>query len=237
MAATGVGLLAMPASAGPSAPAQAGRPPQPVQVTNSAAEPVPVAQQGAVSVQGTVGLAPGQAVAATQSGPWAVGIEGTPTVQVGNSADAPVPVQVVNQPGGSPEQALFQRQVQVSIQGGSRCATVPWSVAAEGERAVITNASVQARPPAGQGLEVFLQVLETGTGFGTNIYFPLQPAAHSTIDGRDVYWATIETQAVADGPNSVFLWACLSETYDAPSTNSIGVLTASVSGHLVPSPG
>jgi hypothetical protein len=62
-------------------------------VTNIASQAVPV------SLSGTT--VPG-AVSATQSGTWNVGITGTPSVNVGNSASSPVLVRDVDNPVRSP---------------------------------------------------------------------------------------------------------------------------------------
>src|SRR5262249_17323381 len=64
-----------------------------VKVINTSTSPVPVSVQGS-----------GLTVQAQQSGAWNVGISGTPTVTVGNSAQNPLFVRDVDEPGRSPFQ-------------------------------------------------------------------------------------------------------------------------------------
>jgi hypothetical protein len=75
--------------------------------------PIPLPVTGSTTVSGTV--------AATQSGAWNVGINGTPNVHVTNPATAPVLALNVNDPGRIPYQSN-----RVGFCGGAQCsATFP----------------------------------------------------------------------------------------------------------------
>src|SRR5215813_973899 len=85
---------------------------QGVIVENTATNPVPTLAQGTTNIAGTV--------QAAQSGSWNVGISGTPTFQVGNTASNPVFVSDVNEPALHP----FQARGGASLNAGSVDATM-----------------------------------------------------------------------------------------------------------------
>ena len=83
-------------------------PPKPVKVINTPAEPVPVT--GTMTVTGDVTLAPGTSVA----------INNSPTVQVGNAPDAPVPSRDVDNPARQPFQRSMSFPSSFTVPGGKR---------------------------------------------------------------------------------------------------------------------
>src|SRR5215831_11311401 len=114
---------------------------QDVRVVNTATNPVPTLAQGTTNIAGTV--------QAAQSGSWNVGITGTPTFQVGNTAGNPVFVSDVNEPALHP----FQARVDGSINAGSVATTVGIPVPA-GNRLAIKFVSALAVVPTGQVVRV-----------------------------------------------------------------------------------
>jgi len=87
-----------------------------VLVTNTTAQPVPTVATGTTTVAGTV--------AATQSGPWNVGISGTAVVKIVQPVTSPIPVAVINEGARIP----FQKQVHISTDitgSGSAVISVP----------------------------------------------------------------------------------------------------------------
>jgi len=103
-------------SAGPNAPA-------PVIVSNTSANPVPVVQQGPVSIAG------------------GVTISGTPNVTVGNTAAFPLPVQDVDRPTAEPVVGTF---VNASPFNFINMYTVP-----VGKRLIVEHVSALLNVPTG----------------------------------------------------------------------------------------
>src|SRR5262245_51844829 len=106
-----------------------------VQVVNTSAQPVPV--------NGTVG--------ATQSGAWNVGINGTPTVTIGNAPTAPIPTRNVDEYDRQP----FQQSIAVQLMAGEQSDISSTITVPAGKRLVIENVAGQVVVPPGQ-LPIFL---------------------------------------------------------------------------------
>ena len=164
-------------------------------------------------------------------------VRGNPDEVVVTNTDAtPVPVNVVNQAAATAP-VLFHSDTFLAIEHGFSCANRDWDISAEGQRRVITHASVEGTTPAGVGIKAHLTALNPEVG-NANFYFPLdQPALHWSADGLNRYWATIELQAVVDGPDGLVLTVCLSEPVVTTPGTGLNVLNVSVSGYTVPLPG
>lgn len=117
-----------------------------VRVINTPAEPIPVVAQGTTNV--AVQNVP--TVNAQQSGAWNVGITGTPTVQLDDSATNPVFVRDVDRPTAQP----FQYEVEVTVEEGfgGQNAVIPVPV---GKLLVIENVSAFGTAPADQRISQF----------------------------------------------------------------------------------
>src|SRR5262245_58468029 len=94
LAAVGVAVLGVSFVLSAAHTSNAAPGPESVTVLNTSANPVPTLAQGTTNIAGTV--------QAAQSGSWNVGITGTPTFQVGNTAGNPVFVSDVNEPALHP---------------------------------------------------------------------------------------------------------------------------------------
>lgn len=110
-----------------------------VVVVNTPADPVPV------SVQGTVQSA--------QNGAWNVGLTGTPTVQVGNAANAPVLVRDVDNPARHP----YTSQVFLSWTPGNNVASADFSAVPAGKRLVLEYVAAEGSIPQGQQFFMLIQ--------------------------------------------------------------------------------
>ncbi len=119
-----------------------------VRVINTTSEPVPVVAQGTTNV--AVTNIP--TVNAKQSGAWSVGITGTPTVQLDDSATNPVFVRDVDRPTAQP----FQHQAIVTLEDGQNAgdAFIP---VPEGKLLVIEFISVNGSAPTNH--QIYLSLL------------------------------------------------------------------------------
>ena len=119
-----------------------GMTPQPVLVTNGAAQPVPIAG----TVSGSVG--------ASQAGSWSVGINNTPTVNVASMPPLSGTVNIANTPlptsNTDDARQPFQRQFFLSIPDGSFAAQDTSIVIPTGKRLVIEQISAYMSVPVGQ---------------------------------------------------------------------------------------
>ncbi|MGB7069026.1 MAG: hypothetical protein WBD22_05985 [Pyrinomonadaceae bacterium] len=103
-------------------------PVQDVRIVNANNETVPVDVQGAVRVR--------------QQGEWSVGLSGTPTVQVGNSAAGPLLTRDVDRPTAQP----FQAQAELNLDDGQNHIDVQIPVPA-GKLLVIEFISLNGSAP------------------------------------------------------------------------------------------
>ena len=110
-----------------------------VKVINTSSNPVPV------SLQGEAGLT----VQAQQSGSWNVGISGTPTVTVANSAQSPLFVRDVDAPGRNPFQT--SQNILFTTVSGTAFFTVP-----DGKVTVIEHVSMSGAVESGGTVQAFV---------------------------------------------------------------------------------
>jgi hypothetical protein len=133
-------------------------PPGQVTVINTAGQPVPV----------------NGSVAATQSGSWTVGINGTPSITIANTPSAPVPIQNVDEYGRQP----FQQFVSIDIPDGSISGDSDTFTVPVGKRLVIEHVSGQivlttpgfprllVRPGGSAGFPQLVMSEKIGPGIG-----------------------------------------------------------------------
>lgn len=259
--AAALGLAVGPGSAGaaPDGPSRLD-----VRVVNTAAEPVPVSGNvnvagtvglsGPATVQGTVGLAPGTGVAATQAGPWSVGVSNLPAVQidpahngvqvnglpavqidpaangvrVANDAANPVPVSVQDGRKG------FQRYFIMSIQGGQRCQTAGIELVPDGTRLVITSINTHMYPITGVSVRTWVQAHRADASFA-NIHVPYEKQDyHDDVNDRDDYVGHVETTLVHENSYPFFVTICMSQVAPGGPLNGLGVFQGSVVGYTEP---
>ncbi len=91
--------------------------PDDVNVVNTPGNPVPTKAQGTTAIAGTV--------QAQQSGNWNVGITGTPTVSIGNTAAAPVLVRDVENPARQPFGQTFNFTIPDGMIQGQTSLSLP----------------------------------------------------------------------------------------------------------------
>src|SRR5262249_45979267 len=109
-----------------------------VKVVNTSSNPVPVTLAGS-----------GLTVQAAQSGAWNVGISGTPTVTVGNSAQSPVYVRNVDEPGRSRFQT--SQNILFTTVSGTGFFAVP-----DGKVTVIEHVSMSGAVESGGTIQAFV---------------------------------------------------------------------------------
>jgi len=110
-----------------------------VKVVNTSSSPVPVLLQGPG----------GLTVQAQQSGSWNVGISGTPTVIVGNNAQAPLFVRNVDEPGRNPFQT--SENILFTTVSGTAFFAVP-----DGKVTVIEHVSMSGAVESGGTIQAFV---------------------------------------------------------------------------------
>jgi hypothetical protein len=181
-----------------------------VKVVNTATQPVPTQAQGTTNIAGTV--------QAQQSGAWNVGISGTPdvnlasgasvginpsgnTVQVGNTASAPVLVRDVDSPARQPFQDFNSIDLVAPFGNTERVLfTVPTD-----KRLVIEFISLLALMPADQKstvtLRTFINDGHPSTSFGKSF---LVLTAQGTFNATDIYTASQPVRIYADPGTEVF---------------------------------
>jgi Domain of unknown function (DUF4214) len=157
----------------------------PVLVTNTPSQPVPVT--GTVQAQ--------------QSGPWTVGISGTPTVNVASSVGSPIFVRDVNN-GVQPFQIMVDQ-----IYSGPKSFQVP-----KDKRLVIEDVSAEA---------------ESISGSGPNYYFRLS----TSTDGVNYLSHDIPLNLIFSIPvHDFFIGHDLTRIYADPGTFVIGDIVTGGSG-------
>src|SRR5262249_3864376 len=185
VAVLGVSFVLSAAHSSSAAPAPG---PDSVMVVNTSANPVPTLAQGTTNVAGTV--------QASQSGTWNVGISGTPTFQVGNTASNPVFVSDVNEPAMHP----FQARADVPLNAGSASATLGIQVPA-GKRLAIKFVSALAVVPTGQAVHV--RLFTTIGGVETQHTLVMTP--QGTFGLQDDFAASQAVEIFADGGSDIFV--------------------------------
>lgn len=103
-----------------------------VEVVNTADKPVPIAAQGSTRVDGVVG--------AQQSGPWRVGVAGTPTVHIASSDENPVIVR--NAGDCAPFHIALSFEIPAELANGSTSFPVPAD-----KRLVIEQVTIKGTAP------------------------------------------------------------------------------------------
>lgn len=171
--------------------------------------PLPVA--GSVVVSNAV-LPVNGTVAATQSGPWLVGLAGTPTVNLNAGASNPVATRDVD------NAAKSRFAFRLPASGGSF--TVP-----AGKIAVIETVTGKA---TGSSPGFYVPSLDATTG-GNFVSYPISQAIQDANATSRVYVATHAVRIYADPGTTV---TCSPELLS--STGLVGTLT--VSGHYVDLP-
>ena len=156
--------------------------PDDVTVVNTPGNPVPTQAQGTTAIAGTV--------QAQQSGNWTVGITGTPTFNVGNTAANAVLTRDVDNPARHP----FQFFATFSKSGGN-FQTDNQLVAPAGKRLVIETVTAQAFVPTGQRL---LAQISIASGGGTFAQHNLVLASQGGFDLLDYFAATEAVRLYAD---------------------------------------
>ena len=187
---------------------------QDVRVVNTTTNPVPILAQGTTNVAGTV--------QAAQSGAWNVGISGTPTFQVGNTASNPVFVSDVNEPAMHP----FQTRGGVPLNAGSVDAAFGIPVPG-GKRLAIKFVSALASVPTGQ---VVRAILFTTIG-GVETQHNLVMTPQGTFGLQDDFAASQAVEIFADGGTQIFV-----EFDRSGGGVGTGGGTASISGYLINMP-
>ena len=122
---------------------------QDVRVVNTSANPVPTQALGTTAIAGNVSVTNTPTVLAQQNGLWNVSISGTPSVEVGNPANAPVFVRNVD----NPARHAFQGSVTFDIPDNfigvcPTLATVPI-----GKRMVIQYVTARVTLPGGEKID------------------------------------------------------------------------------------
>jgi len=205
-------VLSVP-NTGHSAPA----PDKDVRVINSPTEAVPTIAQGTTNVAGAVSVTNTPTVNAQQSGAWNVGLTGSPTVQVGNTAGNPVLVRDVDRPTAQP----FEQQVEVTIPDGGGGENGFFSVPL-GKLLVIEQVSARGNAPSGQRLN-----------------FSILSHTLPDLTQRFHYLARVQDE---DSPTTFFvqsqqvrIYADASASVRIDRNGSTGMATATfvVTGHLI----
>jgi|SRR5215813_2140934 len=141
-----------------------------LKVINTGTSPVPVTLQG-----------PNLTVQAQQSGVWNVGINGTPTVTVGNSVTNPLFVRNVDEPARSPFQS--SQNILFTTVSGTAFFAVP-----DGRVTVIEHVSMSGAVETGGTVQAFVRCFG-GTGDGeVNHSLVLAPAGD--VNGLTQYSAS-----------------------------------------------
>jgi hypothetical protein len=208
-----VGLLVMSGSrATNAAPSD-----KDVVVVNTSANPVPVA--------GNVNLVNTPTVLAQQSGTWNVSLAGTPSVQITNPANSPLPVRDVE----NPAKQSFQRELDPLIPAGSFTASDSLTVPM-GKRFVIEFASASIDTPQNTKMWVRIQT----TTSGSTISHSLVPELLGNFGaaGSDFYLTAQPLKVYADAGTQVTVVA--SVLGGVANTNSGA--SVSLSGYLVDVP-
>jgi len=161
---------------------------QDVRVVNTTTNPVPTLAQGTTNIAGTV--------QAAQSGSWNVGISGTPTFQVGNTASDPVFVSDVNEPAMHP----FQTSASGALNAGSAETTVGIPVPS-GKRLAIKFVSVLGSVPTGQVMRA--SFFTTIGGLETRHTLVMTP--QGTFSPQDDFAASQSLEVFADGGTTIFV--------------------------------
>ena len=156
-------------------------------------------------------------VLAQQSGPWTVGISGTPTVRVGNTAQAPVLGRDVDEPARQP----FQRSGEITFAAGEVIAAVEFTVP-EGKRLVIeyVSANISSEEP------LFWFTVQTSAGSSGGTHF-FQPIALPNLPHRHV--VSQQTRLYANPGSTVTIEARRIGTFCLQAASGF----VAFSGHLV----
>ena len=156
-------------------------------------------------------------VLAQQSGPWTVGISGTPTVRVGNTAQAPVLGRDVDEPARQP----FQRSGEITFAAGEVIAAVEFTVP-DGKRLVIeyVSANISSEEP------LFWFTVQTSAGSSGGRHF-FQPIALPNVPR----WHVIsqQTRLYANPGSTVIIEARRVGTLSLQAASGF----VAFSGHLV----
>lgn len=182
-----------------------------VRVINTLEEAVPITVQNTPTVK------------AQQNGAWNVGITGTPTVKLDDSAANPVFVRDVDRPTAQP----FQYEAVVTLeegQGGQN-AVIPVPV---GKLLVIENVSVWGMAPADQRIQQFAILTHVAPD---NVYRPhyLHFTKQDNGYGANEYSVGQQLRIYADTPNA---YARVTRT-SANNLNSTVTFNFTVSGYFV----
>jgi hypothetical protein len=177
------------------------RPPTPVEVVNT---PLPVTGNLNAAVVGPV--------AAQQSGPWNVGITGTPNVNVANT------VRTVNDPPQPVEAS-----VDVTIPGGEFTGTAPAFTVPAGKRFVFEDVSGIAFLPTGQKLTQASVAMPNGPGTPPLLSF--SPTFDGPSGSLEVFSFGRAAHGYAAGDVFVFT--------RRNSTAGEGEVFITIAGHLV----
>ncbi len=200
---------------------QAAPPDRDVTVVNTSANPVPVQVRGVTPVS----IANTPAVLAQQLGQWNVVLSGTPTVQVGNAFNSPLPVRDVDNPARQP----FQRELDPLVSPGSFTASDSLTVPA-GKRFAIEFASASVDTPAGTKMWVRIQTTSSGVGLSYSLLPQLQ--GNYAADGSDFLLAAQPMKLYADPGTQVT--AVVSVLGGVANTNTGA--SVSLSGYFVDVP-
>ena len=188
LAAVGVAVLGVSFVLSAAHTSNAAPGPESVTVVNTSANPVPTLAQGTTNIAGTV--------QAAQSGSWNVGISGTPTFQVGNTASNPVFVSDVNEPAMHP----FQASAGGALNAGSAETTVGIPVPS-GKRLAIKFVSALGSVPTGQVIRA--SFFTTIGGLETRHTLVMTP--QGTFSPQDDFAASQSVEVFADGGTSIFV--------------------------------
>lgn len=188
-----------------------------VKVVNTAASAIPVAVQGSLAVGGTV--------QSQQSGPWNVGIAGTPTFVVANNPGVPLLVRDVDSPARHGYQA--SSNVLIDIFDGTASFMVP-----AGQLAVIQHVSANGATDTGSIVRALVTCNNNFEGQRVTHPLILTSQGDITSQGRTLYAASQPISCIASGGDSsnpalsvhVFAQAILS---------GVQLWQVSVSGYLV----
>jgi hypothetical protein len=200
-----------------------------VVVTNTTANPVPVAAQGTTNIAGNVGVTSMPAV--SLAGGTTVGVSSMPAVsldstgnavQVANTVANPVAVTNVND-----AQQPFQAKTDVQLVVGSNVAgNVPLATVPIGKRLVIESMSLNGFVPAGQKLENAILTANC-TGSATICVWSIVPTDEGPWSGSELFGAFQQGRVYVDAGHTILASASRSDIIGA------GTATINISGYLV----
>jgi len=208
-----------------------------VVVTNTTANPVPVAAQGTTNIAGNVGVASMPAVTldptgntVSLAGGTTVGVNSLPdvkldssgnSVQVANTAANPVAVTNVND-----ARQPFEAKADVALVAGSNVANNPLTTVPVGKRLVIESMSLNGFVPAGQKIENTILTANC-IGVANVCVWSIVPTDEGVWSGSELFGAFQQARVYVDAGQTIMASASRSDTIGE------GTATIVISGYLV----